>query len=202
MDKSTRARIFEPYFTTKGAGEGSGLGLAVVHGVVVSHGGGISVESVPGEGTTFQVYLPLATEGDLEALPKEAMPAAGGGERILFIDDEAGIVAIGERILTSLGYHVTSFTGSLEALERFRSSPGDFDLVVTDQTLPQMTGIEITGKVLEIRPDMPVIICTGFSRQLNEETVREHGARSLIMKPFTVEGLAGAVRRALDSTGP
>ena len=202
MDKSTRARIFEPYFTTKGAGEGSGLGLAVAHGVVTSHGGGISVESVSGEGTTFQVYLPLATEGDLEVLPDEAMPVTGGGERVLFIDDEAGIVAIGERILSSLGYHVTSFTSGLEAFERFRSSPGDFDLIVTDQTLPHMTGIEITGKVLEIRPDMPVIICTGFSRQLNEETVREHGARSLIMKPFTVESLAGAVRRALDSTGP
>ncbi len=130
------------------------------------------------------------------------MPVTGGGERILFIDDEAGIVAIAERIFSSLGYHVTSFTSSLEAFERFRSSPDDFDLVVTDQTIPQMTGIEITGRILEIRPDMPVIICTGYSRELDEETVREHGARSLIMKPFTVEGLAGEVRRVLDHTDP
>jgi PAS domain S-box-containing protein len=201
MDKMTRARIFEPYFTTKGAGEGSGLGLAVVHGIVASHKGTISVESLPGEGSTFRVYLPLSAEGDCEAVPEEAMQVSGGSERILFVDDEAGIIAIGERILSSLGYRVTSFTSSLEALKRFRSSPDDFDLVVTDQTIPQMTGIEFAGKVLETRPETPVIICTGFSRELDEEMVREHGARGLIMKPFTVEGLAGMVRRVLDSTG-
>jgi CheY-like chemotaxis protein len=201
IEERLQSRIFEPYFTTKGSGEGSGLGLAVVHGIVTNCGGNITVESEPGEGTTMSVRLPVimaaqeTSAGESDDLPR-------GTERILFIDDEHEILRIGSRILSSLGYKVTSIDNSAQALQEFLADPQRYDLILTDQTLPGMVGSEIVKRALEVRPGMPVVMCTGYSHSLDEEKAREIGARSLLLKPFTMPGLAEAVRRALDHQGP
>lgn len=197
MDRATLDRIFEPYFTTKEPDQGTGMGLAVVHGIVMSHGGAIRVKSAPGEGTSFDVLFPrveseAAHEGeDMEALPK-------GSERILFVDDEEALTDLGRQILERLGYEVECFTNSPEALERFKEKPDHFDLLVTDTTMPQMTGEVLVQKVRQIRPDIPVILCTGYSERVDEERARELGIDEFAMKPMEADHLAKAVRRVLD----
>ena len=191
-------RIFEPYFTTKKVGEGTGLGLAVVYGIVQECGGGITVESRPGRGSTFSVYFP-ATEK--EGLPpseagREQLPS--GRERILFVDDEPPIARLGRRYLERLGYTVTVQESSEEALALFREDAAQFDLVVTDMTMPRMTGDELAAEILAIRPDMPVILCTGYSSRVSESRAREIGVRAFVMKPLTQSELAHTVRRLLD----
>jgi signal transduction histidine kinase/ActR/RegA family two-component response regulator len=192
-------RIFEPYFTTKKTGEGSGIGLAVVYGIVRNHGGDITVYSEPGKGTTFHVYLKIA---DLQAVSEDKIfqPAEvqGGNERVLFVDDESELVELGEQVLKSLGYEVVSALGSIEALEIFSNYPSNFDLVITDQTMPRMTGLQLTVELKKIRPDIPVIICTGFSENVNEETYRSHGVNDFFMKPVTKKEVAAVIRRVLD----
>jgi CheY-like chemotaxis protein len=160
MDKEILPRVFEPFFTTKGPGKGTGMGLSVVHGIVKSHKGHISVYSEPGIGTTFHTYLP-AVKSIAEALPEIAKPAQQGSESILFVDDETMIVDIGREMLNRLGYNVTTRTSSIEALELFRMKPMEFDLVITDQTMPQMTGTDLAKEILHIRPSIQGQILQG-----------------------------------------
>ena len=197
MDRAVMERIFDPYFTTKEPSEGTGLGLSVVHGIVQSCGGRIAVYSEPGKGTTFHVVLPRI---DREAAPKAETlaPLPTGNERILFIDDEDMLVEIGQEMLAYLGYDVVARTNSVEALETFRAGPDRFDLVITDQTMPNMTGAELAGELLRIRSDTPIILCTGFSEVITEEQAEAIGIRRFLMKPILRREMARTIRNLLD----
>jgi|GEM_PF-2610174 len=189
--------IFDPYFTTKGPGEGTGMGLAVVHGIIRSYGGKISVDSKPGTGTLFSIYLPAARNHKKHTTdPTEALPT--GSERILFVDDEAPIARIGSQILQRLGYKVETRTSSVEALALFRSKPSEFDLLITDMTMPNLTGDQLASEILHVRPDIPVIICTGYSKKLSDEAAAEIGIKGLAYKPIVKSDLAVTVRKVLD----
>ena len=196
IEAAVMDRIFDPYFTTKKVGEGTGMGLAVTMGIVQSYGGAITVYSVPGQGTTFQVYLPKADIEMLQAVGT-ADPFPGGHERVLFVDDEKLLVDMAEEMLSALGYRVTAATSSLEVLECFRSRPLDYDLVITDMTMPGLTGRELSRELLAIRPDIPIVMCSGFTEFVNPEVARESGIREFLMKPYATESLAKTVRKAL-----
>jgi CheY-like chemotaxis protein len=197
MPSEIMKRIFEPYFTTKEVGHGTGLGLSVVHGIVRNNGGAITCESTPGEGTTFMVYLPeFVPEGDACEASGEDMPT--GSERILFVDDEEILVDLVKNMMEGLGYRLVGKTSSIEALETFRQDPGDFDLVITDLTMPGMTGDQLARKLLEIREDIPIILYTGYSELISEEKAREMGFRRYMIKPAELKELAAAVREVLD----
>jgi len=199
MDEKTKARIFDPYFTTKEPGAGTGLGLAVTHGVVEDCQGFIEVESEPGQGSVFYVYLPVLPEEEKEQAEAEAeISLPGGTERILLVDDEPSIVHISDAILSALGYRVTAEMDSLAALERFKASPAAFDLLLTDQTMPGLTGSELAKAALHIRPDLPVILCTGYTAALTEKTALEIGIRRYAIKPLNTARLAALVRETLD----
>ena len=189
--------IFEPYFTTKAVGEGTGMGLAVVHGIVESYGGKIKVESQLNKGTNFAVYLPITKKRKIYSSTETAnLPS--GNERILFVDDEAAIVKMGARFLQQLGYFVTSRTSSLEALELFRLKPQEFDLVVTDMTMPNLTGDKLAVKLIKIRPDLPVILCTGYNKTISEKNATNIGIKAFTYKPIVQADLAKTVRKVLD----
>ncbi len=196
MDGATRDRIFDPYFTTKKPGEGTGLGLATVLGIVKSHGGAISVQSRVGMGSTFNVYFPVSQCAAPGVNARTASQTCiGGCERILLVDDEVPITKAGKRILERLGYSVTGCNNSLEALEIFRSSPAAFDIVITDQTMPRLTGVELARALLEIRPDIPVVLCTGYSECVDEHTASTAGIRQFLMKPVSRETLTHTIRK-------
>ena len=198
IDEYVMDRIFEPYFSTKEKDKGTGLGLAMVHGIVKSYGGNIRVYSEPGKGTAFHVYLPVI---QTQAETKETRiisPVEGGKERILIVDDEEQIVRMTQQMLKRLGYHVTARTSSIEALEAFRSAPDKFDLVITDMTMPNMTGVRLTQKLIEIRSDIPVIICTGFSEKISEHKASTMGIRGYVMKPVVRSELAKKIREVLE----
>ncbi|MGO9375756.1 MAG: ATP-binding protein [Syntrophobacteraceae bacterium] len=197
MDSATLEHIFDPYFTTKGVGKGSGLGLAVVHGILERHQGKIVVYSKPGEGTTFNVYLPkIESVAALKCEIDTLIPK--GNERIIFVDDEEVLADLGQQMLEHLGYSVLRKTSSVEALELFMAQPEHFDLVVTDYTMPQMTGADLAKEVMRIRPDIPVILCTGFTERITEEKAKDMGIRAFLMKPLSLRDVAESVRNALD----
>jgi PAS domain S-box-containing protein len=197
MDSATLERIFDPYFTTKELAKGTGLGLAVVHGIVKSHEGAITVYSEEGKGSTFHVYLPRI-DRVAKTLEEPSSPIPRGAERILLVDDEAHLLNIWQKTLESLGYNVMSRTSCLEALESFRLHPDYFDLVITDYTMPHMNGIDLTRQMMRIRPDIPVILCTGLKARTLDAKMKEAGFRSLLMKPLELRDTAEAIRAALD----
>jgi two-component system, cell cycle sensor histidine kinase and response regulator CckA len=194
-------RIFEPYFTTKEAGRGTGLGLSVVHGIVTAAGGQVRVYSDPGLGTTFHVFLPGSGAAASLQAPSEAAPPTGT-ERVLVVDDEAMVVAMLEKNLEALGYRVVVAASPEAALQALRADPQGFDLVITDLTMPGMDGVGVAREVLAARPGLPVLVCTGFSEQLTAERVRALGVCEVLLKPVPRARLARAVRRALDGAGP
>jgi len=190
-------RIFDPFFTTKGVGEGTGLGLAVVHGIVQDRNGGITIDSQPGKGTTFSVYLPKSDEAPEEDQPVDKTERRGS-ERILLVDDEPMIMKLGQRMLERQGYEVETCGEGKSALEKIKEDPKRFDLVVTDMTMPGMRGDRLAEEIMAIRPDIPVILSTGYSKQISNEKAREMGIRAFVMKPLTQHELANTVREVLD----
>jgi PAS domain S-box-containing protein len=197
MDPATLEKIFDPYFTTKEKGVGTGLGLSMVHGIVQSHGGQITVESAPGQGAQFDVYFPaVGRQARQAASASPELPR--GSERILLVDDEAFLADMGRQILTRLGYRVEARTSSVDALEFFRAQPEEFDLVITDMTMPHLTGDRLAMEIQHIRPGTPVLLCTGYSEERQREAFKAMGIRGVIMKPVLMAQMAVAVREALD----
>ncbi len=190
-------RIFDPYFTTKDKGVGTGLGLAVVHGIVKKSGGAIKVDSEFGKGSAFHIYLPRVDQAAPRPAEQPEIPA-GGSERILFVDDEKMLADIGQKVLERLGYDVVSRTSPIEALELFKAKPDGFDLVITDQTMPGMTGDALAKELMLIRPGLPVIICTGYSQIISPARAAEKGIKALVMKPILINDIAAAIRKALS----
>jgi CheY-like chemotaxis protein len=200
MDEKTLEHMFEPFFTTKPPGEGTGLGLSVIHGIVKSHGGDVSVYSELGQGSTFSVYLPRMKETVMEEKEQEEItPLPGGAGSILLVDDETSILSMSGKLLKQLGYKVTAMNMPREALELFRKSPDAFDAVVTDQTMPKMTGVELAAEIIKIRPGAPVALCTGFSDSVTKDKAREMGIREFVMKPFGTREFAEAMSRLTGS---
>jgi PAS domain S-box-containing protein len=197
MDQELMKRIFDPFFTTKKPGEGTGMGLALVHGIVKRHEGAIITYSEVEKGSTFNIFFPRI-EGDLESETVDLGAIPMGKERILFVDDEEVQVRSGQHLLERLGYAVITQTDSLEALEVFRSQPDAFDLVITDQSMPHMTGIQLAEKLLQIRSGIPIILCTGFSEVVDGKEAKTMGIQEFMMKPFPVRQLAETIRRVLD----
>ncbi len=200
MDEATQARIFEPFFTTKDVDKGTGMGLAVVHGIVRDFGGVIRVESAPGKGAAFSVYLPAMVEEKAgeqkEAAKAEELPPVTG--KILCVDDEETIVHLQKSFLERHGYEVVGFTSSVDALDHFRKTRNSWDLMITDQTMPQMTGEKLVREVLKIRPDLPIIICTGYSSQISEEKARSLGIKAYALKPIDMKYFELLVRGVLS----
>lgn len=197
MDRNTVERIFEPFFTTKKPGEGTGMGLAVVHGIVKSHSGAIRVYSEPQKGSTFQVFFPL-TESAVEYTEKPVAPLPAGTERILLVDDEEVVACVASEMLETLGYEVVSVNDSLEALTTFKSQQNLFDLILTDLTMPGNTGMELAAELLNIKRDIPIILCTGFTSTEVRKQAIETGIREVMTKPYHLHELAETVRRVLD----
>ena len=201
MTESVIERIFDPFFTTKKPGEGTGMGLAVVHGIVKSLNGAVTVESQPGNGSTFTVYLPIVAREAERTVQEATLPLPGGKEHILFVDDETPIAEMNCTILQRLGYEVTALSSSTEAFEVFASHPEAFDLVITDQTMPDLTGAELAKRIRSVRRDTPVILVTGFSETMDADRARKIGINQLLMKPIIKQELAEAIRSAMESRG-
>ncbi|MDH5575374.1 MAG: response regulator [Nitrospirota bacterium] len=199
MSPEVLERMFDPFFTTKPIGEGSGMGLAVVHGIVTNHGGAILVESAGGHGTKIEVYLP-AIPSSVDSGAGAYDPIPHGKETILFVDDEETIVRLGKELLSPLGYRVEVHTNSQEALNAFRQDPQRFDLVITDQTMPGLTGEALSRELLRLRPELPIILCTGFSHIMTAEKAKALGIQAYLMKPLAIRDLAPIVRHVLDKT--
>jgi PAS domain S-box-containing protein len=190
-------RIFDPFFTTKEKGDGTGMGLAVVHGIVGSCGGTITASSEPGRGSSFKVYLP-AVKRQTEPHTYAEEPIAGGTERILFVDDEPALVNIGKQLLESLGYKVSTRTSSLEALELFKAGADRFDLVITDMTMPKLAGDDLAKELMRISPETPVILCTGYSSRISLQQALAIGIRAFVSKPVLKKEIAETIRKVLD----
>ena len=200
MDAATLDRIFDPYFTTKAKDKGTGMGLAVVHGIIKGHGGGIKVDSTPGKGSRFDILFPIMDKQTVtETEELKALPT--GSECILLVDDEDSLIDLGKNMLIKLGYRVETFTRPVVALDAFRADPLKFDLVISDMTMPDMAGDILATELRHIRADIPIIICTGYSERINEQRAEELGLQGLIMKPFTIRRLAKAVHEALVQKG-
>jgi CheY-like chemotaxis protein len=197
MDRATLQRIFEPFFTTKAPGEGTGLGLSVVHGIMKTHEGAITVYSEPGAGTTFRLYFPAYKGSATEMARQPAAVPEGRGQRILFVDDEAPLSLLGKRMLERAGYSVTAHTSSLEALAAFRDDPGRYDLVITDLTMPNLAGDDLARELFKLRPALPIILTSGFGGPMTSAKTQSLGIRELLLKPATAQSLAEAAHRAL-----
>jgi PAS domain S-box-containing protein len=197
IDPEIKDKIFDPYFTTKEAGKGTGMGLAVAHGIIKSYGGAISIDSQPEKGTAVHVFLPII-DADTVLAGNEAEPVPGGRERILFIDDEEMLTSLNKLMLEELGYKVVASNDSREALQIFQNQPDRFDLVITDQTMPGMTGAELAAQLLQIRPDLPIILCTGYSSIISKEEAKSMGIRTYAAKPLGRREMAGLIRETLE----
>ncbi|MBC8096830.1 MAG: response regulator [Akkermansiaceae bacterium] len=195
-------RIFNPFFTTKGLGKGTGLGLSVVHGIVQSHDGAISVTSQPGKGTTFNVYLPAATAPVDDAAARARVLHRGNGQHILYLDDEESLVFLAERILEPLGYRVSGFTRAAEAQKRFNENPDEFDLVITDLNMPGASGLKVAADLLKVRPDVPVMLCSGHVTEDLRQRALRIGIREVLYKPNTMEEFSEAVHRLASKIPP
>jgi len=204
IDDLIKDRIFEPFFTTRESGA-AGMGLSVVYGIVKSHQGAITVSSAPGKGSTFAVYFGKLKDGQASAAEEHAKPAAQrvtGKRRILFVDDEEALVEVGKQMLERLGYEVVAEKDSVRALKQFQRDPGKFDLVITDQTMPNMTGIELAKRMMSIKKDIPIILCTGFSEVISSESAKAMGIREFVMKPIIKNEMAETIRRVIaDAEG-
>ncbi len=197
MDKEIIDRIFDPFYTTKDVGKGTGMGLSVVHGIVESHGGFIVVDSEPGQGSTFQVFFPITDEEEYIGTGTSTLPRRGT-EHVLVIEDEDSLLELAKRMLESLDYRVTTESSGIKALERFKADPYKFDLIFTDQAMPNMSGSELIAEIVRIRPDMPIILCTGFSTKITAENAREKGVSKYLNKPYNKKILSETVRDVLD----
>jgi PAS domain S-box-containing protein len=200
IKKDIMDKIFDPYFTTKEIGKGTGLGLSVVQGAVKSCNGDIRIYSEPGKGTKIHVYLPIMVQNSDDIQTDRSESIAGGTEKILLVDDEEPIVRIEQQMLERLGYRVTIHTGSIDALEAFKANPDSFDLVITDMSMPNMTGVQFTREIKKIRPDIPVILCTGFSYLVNDEKCKTLGIQGFVMKPVLMKEIAETIRKVLYSS--
>jgi CheY-like chemotaxis protein len=196
MTPEVMKHIFEPFFTTKGASEGTGMGLAMVQGIITAHQGLILVHSVPGQGTTFTIYLPRIAGTISPVTPRQDSLVSGTG-RILFVDDEELLTRWGQAALQSMGYTVHPSNSSKEALALFQRAPNEIDLVITDQTMPHMTGEKLVEALRAIRPDVPIILCTGFSHAMNEDKARALEINAFCMKPLTLHDLGAVVQQVL-----
>jgi len=196
------SRIFDPYFTTKTADKGTGLGLAVVQGIVEKHGGHILVNTEIGSGTEFQVFLPVLKTKAAFLRKVEHQPLETGNEHVLLVDDEPAIVRMIKQMLETMGYQVTGCTNSLEALKIFSAKPETFDLVVTDMTMPSLTGDQLSLKLFEIRPDLPIILLTGFSETISRNEALSLGIKEFLIKPVVMQKLSVAARKALGKQIP
>jgi PAS domain S-box-containing protein len=199
MDEATMNRIFDPYFSTKKPDGGTGLGLSVVFGIVKSHGGFIDVDSKINQGSTFRILFPTIMKAATGKTDDYMALVERGNERILFVDDELLLAKMAKQTLETLGYHVQIKTNSVEALESFQASPDDYDLIITDMMMPHMTGDHLAGKILKIRPDVPMIICTGFSERIDQKEARDLGFKAFVRKPWRKAEMAGAIRKALEN---
>ncbi len=199
IPKEHLSRIFEPFFTTKPVGEGTGLGLSVVHGIVTAHSGEITVDSSPGEGAAFMLRFPSINDGAPEDTPEIEEKPRSGSERILLVDDEKEIINVMQRHLTFLGYDVATFSDSSEAREAFMREPDNFDIVVTDQVMPNLTGLELVENIRRVKKDLPAVIMTGFSRTVSPERIEALGHASLIMKPYSLTDLTKTIRALLEN---
>ena len=195
------SRIFDPFFTTKPPGSGTGMGLAAVHGIVRSHGGGITFSSKVGLGSCFEVYLPLLETKTEDPTAQADKKIETGDERILFVDDEEALANVGQKMLERLGYKVTVKTSSLEALQVFQDNPDNFDLIITDQTMPKMTGAALAREILKIEPKALIVLCTGYSDAVSAESAKEIGIKRFLMKPLALADVARTIREVLDNSG-
>ncbi|MFN2369324.1 MAG: response regulator, partial [Desulfurivibrionaceae bacterium] len=206
MDQRTVERIFDPFFTTKDVDKGSGMGMSLIHGIVKDCGGFLKIDSAPEQGTAVHIYFPIVGETEerrakKRGAEKEKVPIelpSTGNEHILLVDDEKNIARIFKQILEQFGYKVTAHYSSIETLETFRAAPDSFDLVLTDQRMPWQSGMELAAKIREIRPDMPIILCTGYSSSIDEKEAKEIGIKRIIMKPISAAALANNIREVLD----
>lgn len=198
MDKATANRILEPYFTTKKKEEGTGLGLSVVHGIIKSLGGEITIYSEVGSGSTFHVYLPMVEKNIEKEVIHHREPPPGGNEGIILVDDEEMILNMQSEILTKLGYRVKKFSNPEDALQFFTSQADSYDLLITDMTMPQITGDILAEKMRKIQPKLPVILCTGFSEIINREKALAQGINEFLTKPVELYELARTIRVVLD----
>ena len=200
MDPATSARIFEPFFTTKAIGEGTGLGLSVVHGIVTTHFGSITVASQPGSGTTFHLYFPRAWYSDaIEPTTPAALEVSpqGDGQHVLYIDDDEVMALMAERLLARAGYRVTTLRDPAEAVARVRASPHDYDVVVTDFNMPGASGLDVARELSRVRPDLPVLITSGLVTDALREQAHQAGIRAVLQKENSLEELVPLIRRVL-----
>lgn len=198
IDRKIMDRIFDPFFMTKDVGKGTGMGLAIVHGIVKNHGGHISVKSEPGKGTNFEVFFPVF-KGEAEHEEEDRREVPRGMETVLLVDDEQTILGAIQPTLERLGYKVVSIGSSLKALELFRENPETFDIVITDQTMPAMTGVDLAKELIRSRPGIPIILCTGFSDVIDENKAKDLGIRAYITKPILLKDIAEKIRQVLDT---
>jgi len=201
IPKRIRERIFEPYFTTKKASKGTGMGLAVVHGIIKTCGGEVKVESESSKGATFKTYLPvIGTDKISEEEFKQLDEIEGGNEEILFVDDELDLAHLGKLMLQKLGYQVIARTSSIKALEIFKKNPEKFDVIITDMTMPDLTGLQLLWEIRKIKPHQPVIICTGYNEHLAQTDIKSEGINAMVAKPLRIEDIAKVIRKVLKKT--